>query len=276
MGEHRAELTPLGLVDEIDEALSAVPEAARAEVRGAYRWVLIAAVTVSLIVSIATSIVAINVATDASARTNAAEAAQVQHDTEIDAALQRLQEANDALAARGQAPVETPAAPDQAAAVSAAVLAQVLAQLPEVPTAEEVANRIQSAVTANVLGPTRDRLAEETAAYFRANPPPQGPPPSVEAIRAEIRAELSRNPPPRGEQGERGDPGETGPQGERGEPGLQGEPGADSTVPGPEGPAGLPGAPPAAWSWPDPLMPNVTHTCTRSGGTDEAPTYTCD
>lgn len=50
-----------------------------------------------------------------------------------------------------------------------------------------------------------------------------------------------------GEQGVKGDAGDTGPKGEigdagpKGDQGIQGEPGADSTVPGPEGPQGVPG-----------------------------------
>ena len=56
---------------------------------------------------------------------------------------------------------------------------------------------------------------------------------------------------------------------------CQRENGTDSTV---EGPQGLPGKPPASWSWPDPnpLFP-VIHTCTRNPDSpDDAATYMCN
>lgn len=79
-----------------------------------------------------------------------------------------------------------------------------------------------------------------------------------------------------GEPGPAGPRGETGPQGPAGPAGpagADGKDGADSTVPGPQGP---PGSPPAEFSWPDPVVPTVTHTCVRSGGEDSSPTYACD
>lgn len=278
MADHRAELTPLGLVDEIDEALNAVPEVARSEARKAYRWLVMAAVAVAVIVSLAVSIVAINIATDAAAAQNAADAAQAERSANVDTALQRLEEANQELEARGQAPVQTSAAPDQSEAIAAAVLAQVLAQLPPAPSAEDVAARIQGSVTANVLGPTRQQLVAEVAAYFQANPPQPGPPPSQDAIRAAVDAALAANPPPRGERGEDGRDGQDGQsppclsepnqcRGEDGQDGQDGKDGVDSTVPGP---------PVESWTWPDPGAPEVTHTCVRSGGDDTSPTYSCD
>lgn len=278
MAEHRAELTPLGLVDEIDEALSSVPEVARSEARKAYRWLVMAAVAVAVIVSVASSFIAINIATTAAAQTSAAQAAQAERDATVDTALKRLQEANGELEARGQAPVLTSETPDQSEAIAAAVLAQVLAQLPPAPSAEEVAARIQGAVTANVLGPTRQQVIDEVAGYFATNPPVPGPPPSSEAIRAAVAAELEANPPPPGAPGRDGEDGQDGVtppclsepgqcRGEDGQDGQNGQDGADSTVPG---------SPAESWTWPDPGAPEVTHTCVRSGGDDTSPTYSCD
>jgi len=64
-----------------------------------------------------------------------------------------------------------------------------------------------------------------------------------------------------GTQGPQGDPGPQGPRGDQGEPGASGAPGTD-------------GAPPASWTWTDPLTGTV-YTCTRSNTNDRAPTYSC-
>lgn len=52
-------------------------------------------------------------------------------------------------------------------------------------------------------------------------------------------------------------------------PGPQGPAGPT----GRQGPAGPQGAPPSSWTWTDEL--GRTQSCTRSGGTDAQPTYTC-
>lgn len=67
-----------------------------------------------------------------------------------------------------------------------------------------------------------------------------------------------------GQDGRDGSQGRTGPQGE---PGPPGPPGAD-------GQDGRAGSPPATWSWTDPES-GTTYTCSRSGGTDDAPAYSC-
>lgn len=56
------------------------------------------------------------------------------------------------------------------------------------------------------------------------------------------------------------------PSGPPGEPGPSGQP-------GPPGPAGPQGSPPSSWTWTDEL--GRQQTCTRSGGTDASPTYSC-
>lgn len=79
-----------------------------------------------------------------------------------------------------------------------------------------------------------------------------------------------------GNTGERGEPGTIGPKGdagdkgEKGDPGAKGEPGAQ----GPKGDEGQNGAPPASWTWKDPLT-QVTYTCVRSNTDNTAPTYSC-
>lgn len=88
-----------------------------------------------------------------------------------------------------------------------------------------------------------------------------------------------------GSDGQPGSPGSPGPAGGSGQPGSPGTPGqpgdsgqdggaGEQGPAGPPGPAGQDGAPPASWTYRDQL--GFPHTCTRSGGPDTAPTYTCD
>ncbi len=120
----------------------------------------------------------------------------------VDAALDRLDVANDTLTARGQTPVPAPVSADPTAAVAAAVLAQVLASLPPSPTADDVAARIQGAVIASLEGPSMNELARLAADYFEANPPIPGPAPSEAAIQAAVDRAYSANPPANGVDGE--------------------------------------------------------------------------
>lgn len=296
MADHRfgtprdvPEQAPLDLIDKIEDTLLAAPEiaaeaaaevaqetaheTAREAVRRNYRWTTIAAVLAAIVVSVATSSIAVWIATAASASADQAVASGQAAQRTVDDALGKLAEANKELQARGQAPVSVTENPDPSEAIQAAVLAKVLAQLPPTPTAAQVAAILQPTATAQVVGPSRDTLAELVAAYYRDNP-------TAPQIQAAVAAYLQANPPERGPQG---DPGIQGVQGVPGEsPPCLSEPaqcrgpaGADSIVPGPQGPQGLPGPPPASWSWPDPLVPSVTHTCTRSGGTDAAAEFSC-
>lgn len=77
--------------------------------------------------------------------------------------------------------------------------------------------------------------------------------------------------------GERGQDGAVGPKGDVGDKGEKGDPGAKGDVgtQGPKGDTGQSGAPPASWSWKDPLT-QVTYTCIRSNTDNSAPTYTCN
>lgn len=291
MADHRigtprdsVEQAPFAVIDAIDDALLAVPTVAqeaaqetareeaqveaRAEVRRNWRWTNIAAAIVAIVVSIATSSIAYSVAASAAARADQGVAIGQSAQRTIDDALGKLAEANKELEARGQAPVTTDPDPDPSEAIQAAVLAKVLAQLPAppaTPTAEQVAAVLRPTVVAQVTGPNRDTLAALVADYLA----PSGP--ATAAIQAAVDRAYAQNPPKNGIDGRDGDKGEPGQAPScLSEPDqCQGKPGADSTVPGPPGP------PPASWSWPDPVVPAVTHTCTRSGGTDDAAVFTC-
>src|SRR5882757_4206653 len=76
-----------------------------------------------------------------------------------------------------------------------------------------------------------------------------------------VAAYLIANPPAAGPAGSTGPSGPSGASGPPGETGAQGETGAT-------------GPPIASWSWTDPDT-GVVHVCTRSGGTVDAPTYSC-
>lgn len=172
-------------------------------------WGLVA----GMVLAFLTALAAVALAREAQTNSEAAVVVATATQKQVDAALAKLNEANDELMARGQAPVPAPREAEPAEAIAAAVLAQVLAQLPPVPTADEVAQRIVPAVTANVLGPTRAELAEQVAAYLQANPPPPGVdgedgvdgepgrPPTQEEIDAAVAAYLQAHPPPPGPQG---------------------------------------------------------------------------
>lgn len=92
---------------------------------------------------------------------------------------------------------------------------------------------------------------------------------------------------PAGPQGPAGPAGPAGPQGDTGPSGTDGADGSDGTngtngtdgatgppgPTGPQGPAGRDGSPAesSTFTYPD----GTTQTCTRSGGSDTAPTYSC-
>lgn len=167
-----------------------------------------------------------------STATNARDVATANAET-IELALGRLDRANDTLTARGQTPVPQPVQPDDPTeAIAAAVLAQVLASLPPSPSADDVAARIQGAVTAQVLGPTTDELARLVAAYFEANPPQPGPPPTQAQIDAAVARAIAANPPRDGVDGQ-SPPCLSTPdmcQGADGTDGANGEPGRSVTA----------------------------------------------
>jgi hypothetical protein len=193
-----------------------------------------------LVVAIVVSFLAGGLAVDNAAQLAAFRTQQDQRQTQIDDTLAKLADQNEILAARGQAPVEVPPpSADPTEAIAALVLSRVIAQLPPVPTADEVASAITPAVTANVLGPSQQQLTRAIADYYRAGGPAEA------AIAAAVRREYAANPPRDGRDGENGQ-----------SPPCLSEPaqcrGADSTVPGPDGPMGPIG--PAG-----PTCPDGTH-----------------
>ena len=101
--------------------------------------------------------------------------------------------------------------------------------------------------------------------------------------RTEVPVPIPGPPGPRGAPGPSGKPAPTitpspGPSGRPGAdstaPGPSGRPGQDATgTPGQDGQDGRDGSPPAGWSWTDRY--GDTYRCSRAGGTDSDPQYTC-
>lgn len=233
--------------------------AARKESRRYGLWGVLFAVLMSLAVSLVAVSWAAKADTTAEQASQSAQAAQ----HTIDAALAELAAANKQLQERGQAPVQVAPNPDPSDAIQAAVLAKVLAQLPATPTAQQVAAQLQPAVVDAVAN--RSVLAQLVADYLAVNKPPG---PTQEQIQAAVDQRIAENPPHDGVNGRDGKDGESPPCLFESAQcrGVDGKNGADSIVPGP---------PPNSWTWPDPVVPAVTHTCTRSGGDDSAANYTC-
>jgi len=175
---------------------------------------LIAAVLASLVVS--------NLALSSSTATREA---LEQARAEFVAGNRQLQE-------QGRPPVPAPAdMADTTETIIAAATARVLAALPEDPTADDVAERIEAEVVRAVIGPGQDRLRAEVNRYFEINGAQfRAPPITPEAIDAAVARRLEQFPPERGERGERGEPCLpsipecVGPMGDTGEKGDQGDP----------------------------------------------------
>lgn len=254
------EQAPFDVIDRIEDTLLAAPvvaaevaeqqaehtakETAEKAVRRNWRWTHLAAAAVAIAVSFATSSITYytSQAAAAQAQTDADRAILIGQSAKqtVDDALGKLKEANDQLEARGQAPVATPPNADPSDAITAAVLAQVLAKLPPAPTAAQVAAVVQPAVTAQVVGPSQATLAALVSQYFANNP-------TAPQIQAAVAQFLTLHPPERGPQGDPGLPGKSPeclsePAQCRGVDGTNGKDGADSTVPGPPGPACPPGS----------------------------------
>lgn len=179
----------------------------------------------ALLISFLAGGLAVNTKLATSADISAIRVAEQQRQQQVDNALDKLNQANKVLESRGQPPIPTPPAGDPNDAITAAVTARVIAQLPPAPTAQQVADAIAPAVTASVVGPSQAELAGLVAAYYQAHPPQPGPPPSEAAIRAAVDASLAANPPASGA------PGPPGPKGDPCSP-------SDPACVGPQGPAG--------------------------------------
>lgn len=185
-----------------------------------------------LIVAVVVSFLAGGLAVDNRAQLALYQQQQDQRQTQVDDALGKLADQNKILTSRGQAPVEAPPpSADPTEAIAALVLSRVIAQLPPVPTADQVANAITPAVTTNVLGPSQRQLARMAADYYRAGGPVEA------AIDAAVRRAYAADPPRDGIDGINGQspPCLSEPAQCRGKDGTNGQ---DSTVPGPEGPMG--------------------------------------
>lgn len=123
-------------------------------------------------------------------------------------AYQAAQAANSQLTARGQTPVPVPppSEDDPTSTIVAASAARVLAQLPAVPSAEQVAQRLAA-----------DQLLN----------PPAVPVAQVSAV---VASYLQQNPPPPGPTGQRGAPGENGQNGADGKDGRDAPPPTDEQI----------------------------------------------
>lgn len=117
------------------------------------------------------------------------------------------------------------------------------------PTEAEVAAAVSQYLVANPVAPGRPptaaEIADAVALYFAENPPPpgatgaRGPGPTVAEIDAAVAEYLAAHPP------------------------AEGRPGRD----------GRDGGPPASYT--ETYSDGSTKACTRTGGPDTAPTYTC-
>jgi hypothetical protein len=115
-------------------------------------------------------------------------------------AYQAAQAANSQLTARGQTPVPVPppTADDPTSTIVAASAARVLAQLPPVPTAQQVAQKIAADQLLNPPAVPVAQISAAVASYLQANPPPKG---------------------------DKGEPGTDGQPGANGKDGVDGQPG---------------------------------------------------
>lgn len=232
-----------------DEAPARAETVARKVAAGSYRWAIVAAVLVSLVISGAAVFIAQGTASSVAADRVAAEQQAEVDRRERDAnttAVQRLASANAELAARGQAPIVAPPNATPEDRLVAAATARVLAEL---PPGNGDANAAGEAVRRQLrTAPQLDAgaVANGVSGYLAQNPP-NGAAPSAGTIEQAVRDSYARNPPAPGERGPVGAAGPAGEPGVQGPAGIgvqgeQGPPGADSTVPGPRGERGEPGA----------------------------------
>lgn len=137
------------------------------------------------------------------------------------AAYDQAQEANRALAQRGQPQVPVPpvSSEDPTETIVAAATARVLASLPDLrPTAAELGQAVAGYLALNPItpsGPSIGQISQALAGYFAVNPPPPGPAGADGAAGKD------------GVNGQDGKPGADGTKGDKGDPG---EPGATPTA----------------------------------------------
>lgn len=190
---------------------------------------------IGIVVAIVVSFLAGGLSVDNRAELALLRDAQVQRQAQTDATLARLDDQNEVLELRGQAPVPAPATDDPADALAALVLSRVVAQLPPTPTAEQVAALIVASGDVSGQGPSAQQLSALAADYF-------GTGPGQAAIEAAVARVYAANPPAAGKDGV-SPPCLAEPNQCRGADGQPGAPGADSTVPGPTGETGATGPP---------------------------------
>lgn len=221
------ELAQQAAADEPRRVESIAKAAGRKAGETAARQVSRRAALVGLLVAFLVPLLVASIALSQSVRT-AGDIADVQ------VALDRLDQANVELAARGQPPVLPPPSGDAEEVSAAAITAQVLASLPEGPTAEQVADLLRGAVVGSLRGPTFDELARLSGDYLARLPAPPGP--SAEQIQAAVDRRYAENPPDPGRDGRDGvdgTDGRDGTDGENGADGIDGQPGR-SILTGPE------------------------------------------
>jgi hypothetical protein len=120
--------------------------------------------------------------------------------------------------------------------------------------------------------PTEAEVAAAVAQYLIANPPEPGRPPTAAEIADAVALYFADNPPPAGRDGQDGRP----PTDEEIDAAVAEYLAANPPAPGPEGPRGPAGenaGPPASYT--ETYSDGSTKACTRVGGPDDAPTYTC-
>lgn len=294
------EQDPNDAMRQLGEAMHATAaEAERAPIlarRSSRRWYLaavVAAVLISLAISTAGLLLSVR---DARAIAQEAEQRQALQQL-VQPVLQNAASANKTLTDRGQPAVPIPDPTQHPTdALVAAATARVLANLPSpqpiAPSPGQIAAAVNSYEQTHPAVATPDQVGAAVGGYLAAHPPAAGPPPTVQQIQAAVAAYLAANPPPPGRdgaagasgkdgangangkdgqtppcmntssqcQGPKGDTGNTGPKGDQGQAGTKGDTGPQ-------------GAPPASWTWSDAL--GRRQTCTRSGGSDSAATYSC-
>jgi hypothetical protein len=174
------------------------------ETKPSKREVIRIAALVALVASLLGSAVSIGVSTLAlgevarqESRTTALGSDVANSKDLAEKAYQAAQAANGQLTARGQTPVPIPPPSDNdpTSTIVAASAARVLAQLPQVPTAQQVAQRLASDQLLNPPAVPVAQVSAVVASYLQANPPPKGEP---------------------GTPGEKGQPGENGQNGQDG------------------------------------------------------------
>lgn len=198
---------------------------ARVEAERVARRIGAIGAVLAVLASVAIAVAAYSTAT--SAQTAAAGAQRT-----VDTALEQLAQANDTLQQRGQAPVPTPEqAADPSEAITAAVLAQVLASLPPQPSVEQVADGLRGAVISALTGTTLQAVTAEAERYFQLNPPRI----SASELQAAVDRAIAANPPRDGIDGESppclSTPAQCqGADGTDGADGVDGEPGRSVTA----------------------------------------------